>query len=86
LILSADWLNQFAHDVTVVPITSVARRTFPTRVELLPGEGGLERTSWAKCDQVMTIDKRRLGRAPLGRLNPERLTQVEEAVRRALSL
>ena len=41
LILSADWLNQYALDVTVVPITSIARGHFPTRVPIPAGEGGL---------------------------------------------
>lgn len=86
VILSADWLNRFARDVTVVPITSVARRAFPTRVELPQGTAGLKRRSWAKCDQVTTIEKRHLGRAPLGQLSELQLGQIAAAVRRALAL
>ncbi|MBI3659715.1 type II toxin-antitoxin system PemK/MazF family toxin [Candidatus Acetothermia bacterium] len=86
LILSADWLNRFAHDVSVVPITTVKRKAFPTRIELDVGEGGLREQSWAKCDQVTTIDKQRLGRAALGRLSSVQLVEIEDAVRRALKL
>ncbi len=86
IILSADWLNRFARDVTVVPITTVARRAFPTRVELPAGEGGLKERSWAKCDQVTTVDKKHLGQAPLGQLSPMKLAQIERAVRQALRL
>jgi mRNA interferase MazF len=86
VILSANWLNRFARDVTVVPITTVKRRAFPTRVELPAGEGGLKEHSWAKCDQVTTIEKKHLGQAPLGQLTPNKLAEIENAVRRALRL
>lgn len=86
IILSENWLNRFARDVTVVPITTVARRAFPTRVELPAGEGGLKERSWAKCDQVTTIDKKHLGQAPLGQLSPVKLAEIEQAVRKALGL
>jgi len=86
VIVSADWLNRFARDVTVVPITTVARRAFPTRVELPAGEGGLKERSWAKCDQVTTIDKKHLGQAPLGQLSSAKLAEIEHAIRQALSL
>lgn len=86
IILSADWLNQFARDVTVVPVTSVARRRFPTRVELPAGEGGLKVTSWAKSDQVTTMDKVHLIRGPLGVISPARMAQIADAARLALDL
>lgn len=86
VILSADWLNRFARDVTVVPITTVARRAFPTRVELPVGEGGLKERSWAKCDQVTTIEKKHLGRAALGKVSPSKLAEIERAVRKSLRL
>ncbi|OGF54964.1 MAG: hypothetical protein A2Z21_02860 [Candidatus Fraserbacteria bacterium RBG_16_55_9] len=86
VILSADWLNRFARDVMAVPITTVARGAFPTRVELPAGEGGLKEQSWVKCDQVTTIEEGHLGRAPLGQLSLEKLAEIESAVRKALDL
>lgn len=86
IILSADWLNQYAHDVTVIPITSVMHGQFPTRVELVVGEGGLKRRSWAKCDQVTTIRKLHLAGNPFGLLSSAKMAEIAEAVRQALGL
>lgn len=86
IILSADWLNQYALDVTVVPVTSVARSNFPTRVPIPASDGGLRTDSWAKCDQVTTVNKARLGDSPIGHLSAERMRQMMNAVRTALDL
>ena len=86
VVLSADWLNQHALDVTVVPVTSVRRASFPTRVTLVAGEGGLHVDSWAKCDQVTTVNKSRLVGGPFGRLSPARMLDISNAVRMALDL
>jgi mRNA interferase MazF len=86
VVLSANWLNQHALDVTVVPITSVARKEFPTRIRLSAGEGGLRLESWAKCDQVTTVNKARLVGRPLGHLGRDRLREMAAAVRLALEL
>jgi len=40
--------------------------------------------SWAKCDQVTTVPKALFSERPIGRLGPERIKQIEEAVRLAL--
>jgi len=86
VVLSADWLNQCALDVTVVAVTSVARGNFPTRVELPAGEGGLRVGSWAKCDQVTTVSKRRLTGEPFGHLSQAKIQEIAEAVRLSLDL
>jgi mRNA interferase MazF len=86
VILSADWLNQYALDVTVVPITSVARGDFATRVPIAAGEGGLRVDSWAKCDQVTTVNKARLSDLAFGRLPAQRMRQIAEAIRLALEV
>jgi mRNA interferase MazF len=86
VVLSADWLNQHALDVTVVPVTSVARSTFPTRIPLAAGEGGLHLDSWAKCDQVTTVNKSRLVRGSFGQLSQARMAEIADAVRLALDL
>lgn len=86
VILSANWLNQYAHDVIVVPITSVPHGQFPTRVELPAGEGGLKRRSWAKCDQVTTIRKLHLVGNPFGMLSSAKMDEIAEAIHLALDL
>ena len=86
IVLSADALNRHALDVCVVPITTVHRTEFSLRIPLRAGEGGLARDSWAKGDQVHTIEKAALRYPPLGRLSASILRKVEEAVRITLQL
>jgi mRNA interferase MazF len=86
VILSTDWLNQYAHDITVIPITSVMHGQFPTRVELVAGAGGLKRRSWVKCDQVTTIRKLHLVGNPFGLFSSAKMTEIAAAVRQALDL
>jgi mRNA-degrading endonuclease toxin of MazEF toxin-antitoxin module len=86
IILTANWLSRYALDVSVVPVTSVARGNFPTRVELPAGEGGLSKPSWAKCDQVTTIPRHLLACSALGAVSATKLDEIERAVRLALEL
>jgi mRNA interferase MazF len=86
LVVSSDVLNRHALDVCVVPITTVHHGRFALRVAIKPGEGGLGRESWAKCDQVTTLEKRTLRYPPLGKLADTTLHRVEDGIRLALDL
>jgi len=86
LVISADALNRYALDVCVVPITTVERPKFSVRVQVKPGEGGLRRDCWAKCDQVTTLEKNLLLYPPLGRLTDDTLKAIEQGVKLALQL
>ena len=86
LVISTDALNRHALDVCVVPVTSIEHRRFSLRVPLPPGEGGLQRASWAKCDQVTTLEKSLIRYPPLGRLSTATLSRIEAAIRTALEL
>lgn len=86
LVISADALNRYALDVCLVPITTVERPKFSLRVEVKPAEGGLSRKSWAKCDQVTTLEKNLLVYPPLGRLTDETLKAIEQGIKLALQL
>ncbi len=70
IIVSTNGRNKGANDVIVVPTTSSERfRPHPElHVHIPAGEGGLPRDSYAKCDQVTTIDKSLLDakKGPLG--------------------
>jgi mRNA interferase MazF len=60
LILSVERFNTSGAELVVVlPITSKARR-LPTRVRIVPPEGGLALESWVICEQPRTISQRRL--------------------------
>lgn len=86
LVISADALNRYALDVCVVPLTTVERPRFSLRVHIKPGEGGLSRDSWAKCDQVTTLEKNLLLYPPLGRITDETLKTIGQGVKLALQL
>ena len=86
VVVSADWLNEFALDVCGVPLTTVVRAKFLLRVGLAAGEGGLAKPCWAKCDQVTTIEKSSLIEGPLGRLPKPRLAELEAAILLALGI
>jgi mRNA-degrading endonuclease toxin of MazEF toxin-antitoxin module len=86
MVVSSDILNRHALDVCVVSITSVEHARFSLLVPLKSGEGGVDRASWVKCDQVSTIPKYRLRFPPLGRLAGATLLRIETAIKTALDL
>ncbi|MGH9795391.1 MAG: type II toxin-antitoxin system PemK/MazF family toxin [Candidatus Acidiferrales bacterium] len=86
VVLSVNAINRHALDVCVVPLTSVARRHFRLRVPVQPPEGGLRNSSWAKCDQVTTIEKARLLHPAAGVLSAATMRGIEAAVATCLGL
>ncbi|MBI5410533.1 MAG: type II toxin-antitoxin system PemK/MazF family toxin [Nitrospirae bacterium] len=86
LVVSMDVRNRFAHDVLVVPFSTTLRPA-PTHVELPAGEGGLQETSMAKCEQITTLDKSFLLRGPFaGAINPSLMREIETAIQRAIGI
>jgi mRNA interferase MazF len=86
LVMSLDVRNRLANDVIVVPLSTTLRPS-PTHVELSEGEGGLDQTSMAKCEQITTLDKSFLIRGPFsGTITPMRMTEVETAIQRAIGI
>jgi mRNA interferase MazF len=86
VVLSRDSLNRFSRDLCVIPITSVPHAEFSLRPRLAAGEAGLNRDSWAQCDQIFTIEKQDAVFPPLGSLSQATLRRIEEAVKSALQL
>ena len=80
LVISNDINNQFSDTITVIPITSYVEKIYPFEVLLSPGESGLSKNSKAKCNQIRTIDKKRLIKS-LGKINQEIIEAVEEATK-----
>jgi mRNA interferase MazF len=86
LVVSPDSRNRLASDVIVVPVSSVLREA-PTHVRLRAREGGLERPSMAKCEQITTLRRDRLAPRPIGaNLAPGRMVEVEKAILRAIGV
>jgi mRNA-degrading endonuclease toxin of MazEF toxin-antitoxin module len=86
LVISSNLINRYALDVCVVPITSVEHAKFSFRVVLSPPQGGVDRESCAKCDQVTTFEKARFIYPPLGRTSHTILQEIERAIKLALQL
>ena len=86
LIVSLDVRNRLANDVIVVPISTNLRYS-PTHVKLSKGQGGLNRTSMVKCEQITCLDKSFLIRGPFsGAISPVKMTEIEIAIQRALGI
>ena len=86
LIVSLDIRNRLANDVVVVPISTTLRSS-PTHVELAEGEGGLDQTSMAKCEQITTLDKSFFIRGPFSEtISPMRMAEVERAIQRVIGI
>jgi len=79
VIVSNDKNNLYAGTISVIPITSKTGKIYPFEVFLPQKETGLPKDSKAKCNQVRTIDKKRLVNL-VSRLPSERLKEVERAL------
>ena len=79
LVVSNDRNNLFADSVTVLPITSKTERVYPFEVFLPREETNLPKDSKVKCNQIRTVDKKRLANF-VGSLSSERLKDVEQAL------
>lgn len=86
LVVSLDVRNRLANDVMVVPISTTLGPA-PTHVELPAGEGGLQATSMAKCEQITRLDKSFLLRGPFaGIITPSLMEEIEKAIQRAIGI
>ena len=86
IVLSVDQLNRNALDVCVVPITTREQARFSMRVFIAAGDGGLDYDSWAKCDEVMTLEKSLVRYPATGALATATLQRIEEQVKISLGL
>ena len=85
-------LNQGFLDATawlslvVVPLTSSVKNTNRPTIVTIEGEHtGLEKTSFALCHQITTLDKRKLTQR-LGQINAVQLEKLELGLKFALQL
>jgi len=79
LVISNNRNNTFSETVTVLPITSNTLKVYPFEVFLSKKEINLKNDSKVKCNQIRTIDKKRLLDV-LCTLSPETLEKVEKAL------
>lgn len=79
LIISNDINNQVAQTITVIPITSNIGKVYPFETLLTSQESGLLNNSKAKCNQIRTIDKKRLLKC-LGKISTDKLKEIEKSL------
>lgn len=89
LIISDDAFNAGpAGLVMTAPLTSkVAKsKNIPAHIRIDPPEAGLKTPSVILCDQLRTISKDRLGKAPWGKASDSTLGKVDHTLRVLLAI
>ncbi len=88
LILSIDDINRLPLVVTVVVGTKGVNimRNYPTNVRVSPAESGLSIETVFLCFQLRSLDSARFLDQPAGKLSPEKMEEIESAVRYCLGL
>lgn len=85
MVVSVDLVNNGpGHLVMVVPITPTAYG-LRSHVEVQPGNSGLRRTSYARCDQLRVISTSRLS-SRRGMIAPDQMSAIDQALRFVLDL
>lgn len=80
LILSNNRLNRITNCVVIVPLSTSERAgQFPTSISIPQGSGRLSQSSFALCQQIRVLDKRRL-RDRIGQLPAALIRQVADKV------
>ena len=86
MVISSNALNRHSLDICVVPLSTAEHKAFSLRPKLRAGEGGFDRDSWVKCDQVTTIEKAKAVYPPLGSVSQAAMEKMEQAIKLALDL
>jgi len=84
LIIQNDVGNEYA-STTIVAAISTTIRSYPMNVLLEPPEGGLAKPSIVKTSQILTVSKERLEKK-LGAITPEKMQEIDQALRLSLAL
>ncbi len=79
LVISNNINNEYAETITLIPITSSPSKLYPFEVFLSKGSANLTKDSRVKCNQIRTVDKKRLIKK-LGTVSAEKVMNVEKAL------
>lgn len=87
IVIQNDTGNEYLSTTIVAPITSTLRLPLsPVHALIAAGNpAGLDVASMALCDQIRTVDKRRLLKQ-LGRADAQTMNQIDEATKTSLGL
>lgn len=77
--VSVDSFNAGPAELLIVgPMTTVDKQ-IPTHIPINPPEGGVDRVSFAKCEDIRSISTERLDRR-IGRVTSSTMERVENAL------
>ena len=79
VVISNDINNKFSATITVLPVTDKGKRTYPFEVNLPVEQTGLKKESKVKCQQIRTVDKRRLVKI-FGTVGLDILQKIEQGL------
>ena len=79
LIVQNDIGNEFSSTTIVAAISSRRPRPYPFHVAITATESGLPQNSVVKCEQIQTVDQRRLGEL-VGQLGENKMREVDVAL------
>lgn len=85
MIVSTNLLNESRAGVVVVVPATTAAHGLPSHIELDPADSGLEKISYAKCENVRSISERRLI-ARLGIVGEQATFEIARSLRFLLDL
>ena len=86
LIISNDANNRASSTITILPITSNVSKVYPFEVFLASAECGLPKDSKIQAQQIRTIAKERITCNSIGKLEKEKLREVDAAIRLHLGI
>jgi mRNA interferase MazF len=81
IIVSHTGVNEYRKTVVIVPLTKGSKEAAPIIIEI-PSAGD---ESKAVCDQIVAVDKRRIGER-IGSLTLKEIAYFEECLRKVLGL
>ena len=87
VVIQNDVGNTYSPLTIIAVITSqkeIAKK-YPTDVWVKKGRGGLEKDSIVQCDQIRTIDKRRIV-AKFGAFDSDTMADIDRSIKISLSL
>lgn len=86
LVIQNDTGNIYSPTVIGVPLTSQQKKkNMPTHV-FVSHESGIKKNSIALCEQILTVDKKRLRKKRVGRISDSNMQQVENALMLSLAI
>lgn len=79
LVIQNNFGNKHSTTITIIPLTSVSKRSLPTHIRIGAGEFGLEKDSTICAEGIRTVDKMRF-RQKLGSVDANTLLKIENAI------